>query len=101
MRLEEPANTSEGLALLPSFLHHMSMVYIMDNTKKDIIRMVDSLDHDHRLIVLEALLTLIDPMDIVEGADGCRVNLDNIANPVVEHLHSVVINLFEDHKDNT
>lgn len=62
------------------------------NTKKSyIITEAGNLELDDKLYILDILRQQIPMKSIKEHADGCRVNLDRLADDIINKIHHIII----------
>ena len=63
----------------------------LDEKKSSIVSKALELDYEDRLYVLQILKQQLDPVKIVEHADGCRINLDNLPDSIINKIYHIII----------
>lgn len=58
--------------------------------KIDIKNRANDLIHDDRLYVLQILKQHLSSSKIIEHADGCRINLDNLTADIINKIHHII-----------
>lgn len=58
--------------------------------KKDIRDKTNNLPYEDRLYILEILKQHLPLSKIVENADGCRINLDNLTLDIINKIHHIL-----------
>lgn len=58
--------------------------------KLEIKNRANELVYEDRLYVLQILKQHLPPSKIIEHADGCRINLDNIALDLINKIHHII-----------
>jgi hypothetical protein len=61
---------------------------------------VDDLPYEDRLHILEILNQHLEPSQIIEHADGCRVNLNKLPDDIIFKLYHIVSVTLRKNKDN-
>lgn len=60
--------------------------------KRQIKDGADGLNHEDRMHVLQILKQQLQPKQIIEHADGCRINLDTLEYEIINKLHYIITN---------
>ena len=58
--------------------------------KRDIKNRANELPYEDRLHVLEILKHQLPVSMIIENADGCRINLDNMTHEIINKIHHII-----------
>lgn len=58
--------------------------------KRDIKNRANELVYEDRLYVLEILKQQLPVSMIIENADGCRINLDNMTYEIINKIHHII-----------
>lgn len=68
--------------------------------KVNIRTRIEDLQHDDRMCILHILTQYVPVKNIIENADGCRVNLDILSDMVIEKLNHIINNKLKNLQSN-
>lgn len=71
----------------PEFL---DMTVPLITKKLNIKNKANDLTYEDRLYVLQILKQQLPPSKIIEHADGCRINLDNLTDDIINKIHHII-----------